>query len=167
MLLIFEICQVGSSWCALSHSYCWLQTRSGDDWCSWDRRYGHWYFTEHFRSLLCQLCASYGTICAGVQCQKYCVSKVSYQLGQCPRCSHELYWITIFRPADPLVAFDRVIGKIIFQYVPTTVLLSRSGDMQWFGPSCRRAYDAKQTAYRAWYRARNAEHLGQFVLVRA
>ena len=28
---------------------------------------------------------------AGVQCQKYCRSKASYQLGQCPSCSQEFY----------------------------------------------------------------------------
>ena len=32
--------------------------------------------------------------------------------------------------------------------------------------SCRTAYDAKETAYRAWCRAHNDEHLGQFVLAR-
>ena len=74
---------------------------------------------------------------------------------------------TILKSADPLVAFDRAIGEIIGQYIPTTVLRSISGDKQWFDASCRRAYDAKQTAYRAWCRARNAEHLGRFVLARA
>ena len=43
----------------------------------------------------------------------------------------------------------------------------RSGDKQWFDASCRSAYDAKQTAYRAWFSARNSEHWGQFVLARA
>ena len=52
-------------------------------------------------------------------------------------------------------------------YVPTTVLRSRFVDKQWFDASCRRAYDAKHTAYRAWCSARNAEHRGQFVLARA
>ena len=69
--------------------------------------------------------------------------------------------------ADQLVAFDRAIREVIGRYVPTTVLPSRSGDMQWFMASCRRACDAEQTAYPAWRRARNAEHLGQFVLARA
>ena len=66
-------------------------------------------------------------------------------------------WSTILKSADPLVAFDRGIGEIIGRYVPTTVLHSRSGDRQWFDVSFQRAYDAKQTAYRAWRRARNAE----------
>ena len=44
---------------------------------------------------------------------------------------------------------------------------SKSVDKQWFDGSCRRAYDAKQTAYRAWCRARNAEHWVQFVLAHA
>ena len=40
--------------------------------------------TVHFRSLLCQLCAS---------CAKYNVrsTKASYQLGQCQQCSQEHY----------------------------------------------------------------------------
>ena len=50
---------------------------------------------------------------------------------------------TILKPVDPLVAFDRAIGR----YVPTTVLRSRSGVKQWFDVSCRIAYDPKQTAY--------------------
>ena len=74
---------------------------------------------------------------------------------------------TILKSADPLVAFDRAIGEVIGRYVPKTVLQSRSGDKQWFEASCQRAYDAKQTAYRAWCRAHNAEHWDQFVLVRA
>ena len=48
-----------------------------------------------------------------------------------------------------------------------TVLRSRSGDNEWFDESCWRSYDANQTAYRTWCRARNAEHLGQFFLARA
>ena len=68
------------------------------------------------------------------------------------------------KPADPLVSFDRAIGEVIGRYVPNTVLRSRSGDKQWFDASCRRAYDATQTAYRAWCRAYNAQYCGQFVL---
>ena len=58
-------------------------------------------------------------------------------------------WSTILKSVDPLVTFDRAIGVVIGWYVPTTVLRSRSGNKQWFDSSCRRAYDAKQTAYRA------------------
>ena len=76
-------------------------------------------------------------------------------------------WRTILNSADPLVAFDRAIGEVIGRYVPTTVLHRRSGDKQRFDARCRRAYDAKQTAYRAWCRARNAENWGQFALARA
>ena len=76
-------------------------------------------------------------------------------------------WITILRSADPLVAFDRAISEVICMYVSTTVLRSKSGDMQWFDASCRRAYDAKQTAYRAWCRASYAEHCRQFEPARA
>ena len=57
---------------------------------------------------------------------------------------------TIVKSADPLVAFDQDIGAFICKYVPTTVSRLRSGDKQWFDASCRRAYDAKQTASRAW-----------------
>ena len=71
------------------------------------------------------------------------------------------------RSADPLVAFDRAIGEVIGSYVPTTVLCSRSGDKQWFKANCGRAHDDKQTAYRAWFRACNADDWGQFVLAHA
>ena len=76
-------------------------------------------------------------------------------------------WSTILKLADPLVALDRAIGEVIGRYVPTTVLRSRSGDNQWFDASSRRAYEAKQTVYRALCRARNAVHWGQFMLARA
>ena len=76
-------------------------------------------------------------------------------------------WSTILRSADSLVALDRAIGEVVGRNVPTTVLCSRSGDKQWFDARCRRAYDAKQTAYRARCRAHSAEHWGQFVLARA
>ena len=62
------------------------------------------------------------------------------------------------KSADRLVAFDRAIGEVIGRYVPATILSSRSGDKQGFDAGCQRAYDAQQTAYRAWSRACNAEH---------
>ena len=71
------------------------------------------------------------------------------------------------RSADPLNVFDRAIGEVIVMFVPTNVLRNRSGDKQWFDASCRRAYDYQQTVYRAWCRARSADHWGQFVLARA
>ena len=74
---------------------------------------------------------------------------------------------TILKSVDPLFAFDQAIGKAIGRYVPTTVLHSKSGDKQWFYASCRRPYDAKQIAYPALFRSRNAEHWDQFVLARA
>ena len=59
------------------------------------------------------------------------------------------------------------IGEVIGWLVSTTVLCSRSVDRQWFDASCRSPYDAKQTAYHAWCRARSADHWGRFVLARA
>ena len=56
---------------------------------------------------------------------------------------------------------DQATCEVIDSYVPITVLCSRSGDGQWFDANCWRA---KQTAY-AWCSARNADNLGQFVLV--
>ena len=67
-------------------------------------------------------------------------------------------WSTILESADPLVAFDRAIGEVIGRHVPTTVLRSRSGAKQWFDATCRRAYNAKQTAFQAWCRAWSANH---------
>ena len=75
-------------------------------------------------------------------------------------------WSAILKSADPLIAFDRAIGEVIGRYIPTT-LCSRSGDKQWLDGSCRRAYDAKQTAYRAWCRSCNADRWFQFVLAHA
>ena len=60
-----------------------------------------------------------------------------------------------------------VIGEIIDKYVSTTVVRSRLGGKQRPDASCRRSYDAKQTAYRDWRRALNAEHWGQIVLASA
>ena len=75
-------------------------------------------------------------------------------------------WSTILKSADTLVAFNRALDEVIPTYVPTTVLRSKSGDKQWFDASCWRAYDFKQNVYRAWCRARNAEHWGQFMLAK-
>ena len=75
-------------------------------------------------------------------------------------------WSTILKSADPLVAFDRAIGEVIGRYVSTAVLCSRSGEKQWFNASRLRAYDAKQTDYRAWCRARIGEYWCQFVFAR-
>ena len=60
-----------------------------------------------------------------------------------------------------------IVDVVVGRFVPTTVLRRRSKDKQQFDASCLRAYDAKQTAYRAWCRAGNTEHWGQFVLARA
>ena len=57
--------------------------------------------------------------------------------------------------------------SLVGLFVPPTVLRSKSGDKQWFDASCRRAYDAKQTADRSWCRARTADNWGQYVLARA
>ena len=64
-------------------------------------------------------------------------------------------------------AFDWAIGEVIGRLILTTVFRSRSGDKQWFDDTCRRAYDAKQTAYHAWCRVRSADHWGRFVPARA
>ena len=66
-------------------------------------------------------------------------------------------WSTILKSAATLVAFDRAIGEVIGRYDPTTVLCSISGDKEWFDASSQTAYDAEQTAYRAWCTASNAE----------
>ena len=78
-----------------------------------------------------------------------------------------LTWSTIIKSADPLDAFDRAIGEVISTLLPTTVLRSRSGHKQWFDASYRRAYDAKQTAYRTWCRARRADRWAWFVFAHA
>ena len=69
--------------------------------------------------------------------------------------------------ADALNAFDRAIGEVIRSFGPTTVLRSSSMNKKWFVASCQRAYDAKQTAYRAWCGAGCADHWLRFVLARA
>ena len=76
-------------------------------------------------------------------------------------------WSTILKSADLLDVFDRAIGEAIGRLVPITVLRCRSGDKQWFDVSYRRAYDAKQNAYRAWCRACSADHWSRFVFARA
>ena len=73
----------------------------------------------------------------------------------------------IFMSADPLDAFDQAIGEVIGRLVPTTVLRSRYGEKQWCDDGCWRAYDAKQTAYRAWWKARSADNLYHFLIARA
>ena len=69
--------------------------------------------------------------------------------------------------ADQLHVFDRAIGEVSGRLVPTTVLCSSSGDMQWFDASCQRVYDAEHTVYCARCRACSADHSGRFVLARA
>ena len=61
--------------------------------------------------------------------------------------SGALYVEHHLKSADPLIAFYRAIGEVIGRLVPTTVFRGRYENKQWFDASCRRAYDAKQTAY--------------------
>ena len=58
------------------------------------------------------------------------------------------------RSADPIGALNSAVSEVVSRFVPTTVVRSRSGDNHWFDSNCRRAYDAKQTAYSAWSRER-------------
>ena len=58
------------------------------------------------------------------------------------------------------------VRSLVGMFLPL-FLGSRSGDMQWFDACCRRAYDAKQTAYDTRCEARNADHCGRFLLARA
>ena len=72
---------------------------------------------------------------------------------------------TILKPPDPLDVSDRAIAEVIRTHGLITVSSSRYGGEQWFYASRLRAYDAKQTAYCAWCRTRNADHWVLFVLV--
>ena len=95
-------------------SGCEQLTRSCDDRCPWHGRCGRWYSTRHFRSLICQLCAS-------------CKHRTNRD------CVHiavrSFTWNTILKSTDPLVASNRAIGEVIGRYIPATVLCSRSVDM--------------------------------------
>ena len=75
-----------------------------------------------------------------------------------------LSWNTILQSADPIGALDSAVSDVVSRFVPTTVVRSRSGDKHWFDSDCRRAYDANQTAYRAWSRERGADLWNQFVI---
>ena len=66
-------------------------------------------------------------------------------------------WNTILRSADPIGALNSAVSEVVSRFVPTTVVRSRFGDKHWFDSNCRRAYDAKQTTYRAWSRKRGAD----------
>ena len=67
------------------------------------------------------------------------------------------------RSADPIGALNSAVSEVVFRFVPTTVVRSRSGDKHWLESNCRRAYNAKQTAYHAWSRERGADLWNQFV----
>ena len=74
-----------------------------------------------------------------------------------------LSWSTILRSADPLGALNSALSEVVSQFVPSTMVRSRSGEKHWFDCNCRRAFDAKQTTYRAWSRERGADRWNQFV----
>ena len=65
-----------------------------------------------------------------------------------------------------IVTLGRVQMHFVTKHVAISLIGSKSvsGDKQWFDASCRREYDAKQTVYRAWCRARDADHWSQFEL---
>ena len=66
------------------------------------------------------------------------------------------------RSADPISALNSAVSEVVSRFFPTTVVHSRSGDKHWFDSNCHRAYDAKQTAYRAW--SRSMEQIGEISL---
>ena len=67
------------------------------------------------------------------------------------------------RSVDPIGALNSAVSEVVSGFILTTVVRSRSGDKHWFDSNCRRAYDAKQTAYRAWSRERGADLWNMFV----
>ena len=69
---------------------------------------------------------------------------------------------TILRSADPIGALNSAVNEVGSRFVPTTVVRSRSGYKHWFDSNCRRAYDAKKTAYHAWSRECGADLWNQF-----
>ena len=85
MLLIFEICLVVSSWFAVPLA--WLVTTDVPDIV--DVFVGSPLGTSD--RCFCQLYALGRAICTEVQYPKNRLSEASYQLGQCPLCTQELY----------------------------------------------------------------------------
>lgn len=69
----------------------------------------------------------------------------------------DIAWSEIFKAQDPVSALNTAVSCIITRNVPTATLRFRSGDAPWFNADCRRVYDLKQTAYRAWTRGRTRE----------
>ena len=68
-----------------------------------------------------------------------------------------LPWSDIIRSVDPVETLDGAVGDIISRRVTKVTLTIRSKDDPWFDHDCRRAFDTKQTAYRAWCRGRRQD----------
>ena len=69
----------------------------------------------------------------------------------------EFPWNAIVRAVDPVDRLNTLVADVIARYVPSRMIRIRSRDKPWFDEACRRAFDAKQVAYRAWCRARSPQ----------
>ena len=68
-----------------------------------------------------------------------------------------LCWGGIISGPSPIESLNEALLEIVKRGVPVRVLRFRSMDKPWFTDDCRRAFDAKQTAYRSWEISRTVE----------
>ena len=78
----------------------------------------------------------------------------------------EFSWSTIVKADDPVDYLNNLVLDVITKFIPSRVIKVRSRDKPWFDESCRRAFDAKQTAYRAWCRVRSPLLWNAYVVAR-
>ena len=61
-------------------------------------------------------------------------------------------WSLIYRDPSPASKLNEVLVSIMERRIPSKILRHRLSDKPWFDDDCRRAYQAKQEAYRRWTR---------------
>ena len=74
-------------------------------------------------------------------------------------------WSQIYRDEAPASRLTEVLVDIMERRVPSRTLRRRLRDKPWFNDNCRRAYRAKQQAYRRWTRGGRDQSLWDEYLV--
>ena len=128
MLLIFSICRVVSSWCAVpltllvTDSILIVMAGAPD---IVDVLVGTQLGTSEHCFVCCELHVGQSVPEYNVRCTVILKHRTNWDSVRCAVRSFK--WNTILKSADPLVVFNGDIGEVIGRYVPITVLLSRSG----------------------------------------
>ena len=95
-----------------------------------------------------------------IKVPQFCVSRLVHQKSRIQWDALEqdvqsIPWSAILRSENPVRELNGQLQTIVAARIPTVTIRVRNNDKPWFDENCRRAFDAKQTAFLRWNRTRS------------